>query len=350
METAPRDASLLALVALLVRRSRLLIAFPLLTGLAALGVSFLLPERHAIEARFIPETQGSNASRLAGLASQFGVNVGGVESGESTDFYAELLRSRELLRAAVLTEYALLPEGATDSIRGTLVELLKVDGDSPDERIYGAVQELDDMVTTRTDPSTRIVRLTTSAPWPMLAVLTSQRLLELVNEFNLERRQSRAAMERAFLDARVQEVGGELRAAEAGLERFLSENRRYEESPQLRFEYGRLQRRVDLLQDTYTSLAQNHEQARLDEVRNTPVITVIDQPRLPAEQTAPNHTLNFVLGFLLGAALALGAIIGSDLTHRARRARPEDFAQLRSATREALGRGGRGGRVPAGKG
>ena len=343
----PRDPSPLTLLALLVRRSRLLIALPLLAGLAALGVSLLLPERYAVEARFIPESQGANVSRLAGLASQLGVNVGGAESGESTEFYAELLSSRELLRAAVLTEFAFVPEGARDSVRGTLVELLGAEGETPDDRVYAAVRELDDLVATRVDPSTRIVRLTTSAPWPELAVLTSQRLLELVNEFNLERRQSRAAQERIFVEARVQEVGSELRAAESELERWLSENRRYEESPQMRFEFGRLQRRVSLLQDTYTSLAQNHEQARLDEVRNTPVITVMDPPRLPAEQTAPNHALNVFLGLLFGAALALAVVVGSDLTRRARRSRPEDFAQLRDATREALG--GLGRRARTGK-
>lgn len=327
---------MMRLVALLVRRSRLLLALPLLAALAALGVSLLLPERYTVEARFVPETESGNANRLAGLASQFGVNVGGVESGESVDFYAELLRSRELLRTAALTEYTFAPEPGGDTLRGTLVDLLEIEGDTPDERIHDAVQWLDEMVATRTDPSTQIVRISMTAPWPELSVLLNLRLLELVNEFNLDRRQSRATAERAFLEERVGEVGEELREAESALERFLFENRRYEESPQLRFEHARLQRRVSLLQDTYTSLAQNHEQARLDEVRNTPVITILDQPRLPAEQTAPNHVLNVALGLLLGAALALGVVMGGDLLRSARRSRPQDFDELQAAADAVL--------------
>lgn len=335
--------SLVQLTTLLVRRLRLLIALPVLAGLAALGVSLLLPEQYSVEARFMPESGSGDASRLAGLASQFGVNVGGVDSGESVDFYAELLGSRELLRAAVLTEYTISPEGASDSTRATLVELLQVEGETPERRVYAAVQALDELVTARPDPNTEIVTLTTSAPQPELAVQVSRRLIQLVNEFNLDRRQSRAAEEREFLESRVREVEADLRAAEGELEEFLSQNRRYEEWPQLRFQFGRLQRQVDLLQETHTSLSQNLEQARLDEVRNVPVITVLDQPRLPAEQTAPNYLLNVALGVLLGGMLAVGIIVGSEVTKQAKQSHPKAFADLRTATREAV----RGRTAPA---
>ncbi|MEJ2502445.1 MAG: hypothetical protein P8177_03875, partial [Gemmatimonadota bacterium] len=95
-----------------------------------------------------------------------------------------------------------------------------------------------------------------------------------------------------------------------------------------------------------TALAQELEQARLAEVRNTPVITILDHPRLPAERTAPNYVLNIVLGLLLGGLLAIGAVVGGDLFQHARRSHPAEFADLEAATRDALGRLGRRRRYP----
>lgn len=309
LERAEEDRSALELFALLAARWRLLVALPLLVAVSAALFSLLLPRRYTVDSRFIPESNGAQVSRLAGLAAQFGVDIGGGETVESIDFYAELLESQDLLRSAALTEYSFEDRDGA-ALSGTLVELLEAKGKTPDERVRHAVESLERMVVARPDPGAHMVTLRTSAPWPELAVLVNRRLLELLSEFNLERRQSRAAAERRFLESRVAEAERDLRGAEAELERFLSENRRYAESPQLTFEHGRLQRRVDLRQQIHTSLAQGFEQARVDEVRNTPVITVVDQPRGPAEKTAPNIIVNAVLGLVLGSLLALALVLG----------------------------------------
>ena len=337
-----QQPSLIRLVAHMVRRRRLLIGLPLVAALAALGVSLLLPRLYTVEARFTPEQGRSGMSpQLAGIASQFGVNLGSLgDETESLDFYAELLESHELLRAAVLTSYGFRPQPDADSVRGSLVELLEIEADTEDEAIFEAVEELDDLVTVRADHAAGIISLEVSAPWPELSVLLGERLLDLVNRFNLERRQTRAAAERAFLDERIQEKERELRAAESDLEAFLLQNRRYQD-PQLRFQEERLQRMVDLRQQVYVVLAQELEQARLAEVRNTPVITVLDHPRPPAERTSPNYVLNVALGLLLGGLLAVGAILGGDLLRYARRTHPREFADLEAATRDAMGRAGR---------
>lgn len=328
------DHSGLELLTLLARRKWLLIGLPLLVALSAVAFSLLLlPERYTVESRFVPESGSSNVNRMAGLAAQFGVNLGGAEAGESIDFYAELLESQDLLRSVVLTEFTFPAQEGRDTLQGNLVELFDVEGETPAAREKAAVDELDDLVVARSDPGANMVTLRTSAPWPALSVQINARLLELLSEFNVERRQSRAASERTFLESRVQEAHRDLIEAESALERFLSENRRYRESPQLSFEHGRLQRVVELRQDIYKSLAQGYEQARVDEVRNTPVITVIDHPRGPATQTAPNLVVNAVLGLVLGGLLALAIIIGGELMDSARRRDPDAYGRLRQSLR-----------------
>ena len=110
----------------------------------------------------------------------------------------------------------------------------------------------------------------------------NRRLLELVTEFNQERRQSQAAAERRFVEARREEAKGELEEAERNLQRFLEQNRSYESSPQLVFEAQRLQRSVDINQQLYTSLAQSYEQARIAETVTHPSLPSWTSPRRPA--------------------------------------------------------------------
>lgn len=310
------------------KHRRLLLGLPLMAMIGAIAVSLVLPKRFTVESRFMPESTGPDVSRLAGMAAQFGFELPSGESGESVDFYAELLESHDLLRSVVLTEFR-VPRPGRDTVAGNLVTLLDVGGKTPAEQVRNAVDRLADLVVVRPDPGAKMVTVRTSAPWPALAVQINQRLLALLNEFNLERRQSRAAAERAFLESRVDEAEADLTEAEGALERFLTENRRYRESPQLMFEYGRLDRRVELRQQVYTSLAQGYEQARVDEVRNTPVITVIDEPRAPARQTAPRLLTNALLGLVLGGLIALSIVLVRELLGESSwsRRRPETVRQ-----------------------
>jgi hypothetical protein len=67
--------------------------------------------------------------------------------------------------------------------------------------------------------------------------------------------------------------------------------------------HSRLEREVDWRQQVFTSLVQSFERARIDEVRNTPVITVIEAPTRPVR---PDGRGVVKWGI---AALALGIVI-----------------------------------------
>jgi uncharacterized protein involved in exopolysaccharide biosynthesis len=101
-----------------------------------------------------------------------------------------------------------------------------------------------------------------------------------------------------FTQERLAAAHAELQQAERAVEEFLERNRSYERSPALQFEYSRLQRRLDLRQSVYVALAQAHEQASIEAVRNTPVITVLDHPAGSAEKAKSLFGLLFLAGAL----------------------------------------------------
>lgn len=337
---APDRQPLMVINAVL-RQWRVAAGIPLAAVALALAI-WLFPRHNFVaSAQFMPQTADSRGPQLAGLAAQFGFSLAaGTANPESPDFYAELLRSRELLTEAAQTTYAFrTAEG--DSLRGTIVQLLRVKGDTPEVRLRRALQKLRDRTDVSVGLKTGIITLDVRMPWPQLATEVNRRLLELVSAYNLTRRQTRAAAERRFVEGRLDAARNELEAVEAELERFFERNRSYQQSPQLMFEANRLQRRVDLRQQVYSSLAQAYENARIEEVRNTPVTTVITRPEGSAVAVRSSVVLDLFLGLLLGTALALVIIFTREYLEAQRQRHPADyaeFASLRSSVFRSLAR------------
>jgi tyrosine-protein kinase Etk/Wzc len=309
LETAPagEDLTLAGLLAFLLRHRRLILS----TGLAAFllvgFVTFLRHRAYTSTARFMPQTSEGTLGQLSGLAATFGVSVPASDPGSSPGFYGELLKSRDVLRRTVETRYAFAVAG--DSIRGTLIDLYESKGKTAPARRDAAAKELLDNIDVTVSRETGTIDLEVTSPYAELSQQIGRRMIELVSEFNLTRRQTKAGAERRFVEARVAEAKDTLHAAEARLQAFLQRNRAYQSAPSLLFEHDRLQRDVSMQQQLYTTLSQSFEVARIDEVRNTPVITLMESPDLPAK---PDPRLALVKGILAGLlGLALGAFIAA---------------------------------------
>lgn len=240
------------------------------------------------------------SSNISGLASQFGISIGGGEGWQSPGFYTDLLQTRELLGRVALQSYC-DPCGARARYQ-PLTALLGVTGRDSVERVDGAVEELRRLVKSQVAKS-GIIGVSATMDSPALAQQVARSILDNLSRFTVESRQSQAAAERRFAEQRLSEVQGELRTAEARMQGFLESNR-MANSPELSIQRGRLQQEIDLKQQLYLTLARSYEQAKIDEVRDTPTVTVIDQPSFPLR---PDPR-----GLLVKAAFSLiyGAVIG----------------------------------------
>ncbi|HZF74008.1 MAG TPA: GNVR domain-containing protein, partial [Gemmatimonadaceae bacterium] len=98
-------------------------------------------------------------------------------------------------------------------------------------------------------------------------------------------------------------------------------------------EERRIRRQVETASSLYLSLRQQYENARIDEVNTTPVITVVDRAIPPRRREWPRRVpvvlgaalLGLLLGMLVGAAREVGR-------HWARQ-NPDDAVLLRGALR-----------------
>lgn len=323
--------SLIDLLNVLLRHYRAVIGLPALFFAVAVVVALTSDPTYTSVSKFSPETARDGTSGLSGVAAQFGVQLGGSLGGsQSIDFYAQLVETDGILREVVTTEFS--TEGSAQDLPDsamTLLEIWEIEGGSEAVRMRRAIDQLARQVsvTGALEAGTVIVRVT--AAWPELAVAINGRLVALVNEFNLRTRQSQARAEREFAEERMEAAREELHAAEDTMERFLIANRNYQNSPQLSFEAARLQRQVTFAQQLYSSLAQAYEQARISAVRNTPVITTIEQPENTVRRDRRNLLMKAVLAIMLGLIAGVGYALTADYFRRLKTEAPADYAELR---------------------
>ena len=313
----------------LLRQRGLVLVCTLLLAAAAGGWAFSRERAYTSFSSFMPEGRQSAAG---GLAAQLGIVLPGTGGTESPQFYVDLLRSRELLGSAVTTAFTV--PGAPRSM--TLVDLYEVEGATPAIRRDEAIDRLSGALDLSPSARTNVVSVKVSATSAELAQQLNRRLLELLGDFNLRRRQSRASEERRFAEERLGTVKAELRVAEDRSQTFLQSNRDYENSPSLVFTYERLQADVMLLRQVVMTLQQSVEQAKIEEVRDTPTITLVESPSLPVRPDSRGVIKFGLIGAVLGLFLGVGIAFVRETLSRPSLRETSDYEEFVRLRREAL--------------
>jgi uncharacterized protein involved in exopolysaccharide biosynthesis len=321
------NVSLIEIGTAILRNWRMVVVLPLIMMLIVGLFSLTRDRQYAASASFVSQRgDARGVSGAAALAQQFGVSLGGDGGAQSPQFYVDVLRSYAILRAAVEQEYEVRRGDAL--VRGTLIEFLEAEPSRglPVWRI--AAEELRKKMSVSFDWETNVVRMTVPAPNAELAEQVAARMLELVDEFNTEARQRRAQEESRFIAARVADSQAETVAAEEELQAFLRHNRGFANSPELQFEHDRLQRQVMMRQEVYTSLLRSREQTRIDALRDTPILTVIDHPAGSGEPLGRGTVMRVIIAFMVGFILAVFLAFIREFTRRRREVGDPDYREF----------------------
>lgn len=336
-EPYPEDEiSLLELVNVLLRRWRVVLGLPVAAAFLTAAVSLVLPPTYTAATAFVPEarSQGRLPSGLAGLAGQLGVSVG-AEASQSPRFYAEVVRSREIVDRVLLSRFVDPRSRHNPPDSATLLRILRVDGDDLAQSLHNGRNKMESLVSVRVDNQTSIVTLHFDSRHPALAADVANRFVLYLNEFNAKTRQSQARERRRFVEQQVAEAERDLRQAEEELKEFYERNRSWQQSPQLVFEEGRLRRQVEIRQEVYLTLKREYETARIEEVNDTPVITVIDPAVPPQQRSKPKRKLLVVLAFVLSGMVGVFWAFGAGYVERVRRDDDGEYREFRGLVERA---------------
>lgn len=302
----------------LLERKRLWITTAIVGGLLAGTFSLLSVRKYQSTALFIPEEGQTGAMDLASAARQLG--LGGLQAGRggwTAGTYAEVVRSPAILQSIARDTFVVLEE---DGRRATLIDLLEVTPTDSGRRVEEATKILArEVVGVAESRVLGTVRVTATTPWPSVSQEIVKKLLDRVHRFNLEVRQQRAGAEARFAEQRAAQSELDLRTAEDRLLKLLERNRVIEEGTVLAFERSRAQRDVTLQQQVYTQLVVAREDARLREVRDTPLLTVLQEPLRPTIGVPRGTVFRGILGGLAGLALGVALLAISEIRRDAER-------------------------------
>lgn len=329
------EISMLRIVTILLRYRRTVLIPPVTISIIVLMLGLAKTRTFTAETVFVAHaTQEGRAAQLAGQFSSL-LGIANAPS-ESPEFYAELIRSPEILRK--LLSDSVVARGRDDQERFrrvTVLSVLQIEGATDDVRAARGVEWLRNRISASTSPATGTVHVSVTTPWPDVSQFIAERIVAMVGEFNRGTRQSRAALERGFVGERLREAQDSLMAAQSQLRLFLESNRQFVQSPELAFEHDRLQREVAAYWQLLSSHRQAYESARIAEVRNTPVVTVLEHARLPIEPDSRGLLVRLIVAGLLGFSVGAAAAMVRELIERSRIAGADEYTEFSEAWSDA---------------
>ena len=328
------EISVVSVLNVILRHRVLIVGLMLLFGFYNGFRSVTSGKSYTVESQFL--VKGARAGgQLGGLAASLGINIQGGDAGQSPAFYLDLLEAKAILWPIALMNYSVKTD--TGVVTGNLIKIFNIRDPRPNVARAKVIDALKGAIASTSSLKTGVITVLVRSGRPDLAVQISSNLLNQVNVYNLSRRQEQAAGEKAFVQRQVDEKRGELRQAEAELRSFMESNRLYQQSPELILERTRLQRQVDMRNALYTSMLQSYEAARIDEMRDIPVISVIEPPEMPIQPDARGGVKKTLIGLAVGLVLGIVLAFFREKLAANKEAQTDDFVEFSQLKKEAVG-------------
>jgi uncharacterized protein involved in exopolysaccharide biosynthesis len=256
----------------------------------------------------LPEygNKNTNLNQISDLAAIAGVKVG---EGAPTEIYQVLVTSESVLEPVIYKKY--LTKEYKDSVN--LIEYFEI---SPDNSLppklrqrkmfIKAFKKLSEgKLTTDLDRITKVLDIKVTMPESELSALVANNIVESLDNYIRTKRKSYASEQRFYIEKRLAQVKDSLSIAENKLKNFREENRLVA-SPALLLEQGRLMRNVNIMEAVYMELNKQLEIAKIDEIKETPVLNVKELAKDPIIKAGPHRLIIFIV--LMFTSILLSAL------------------------------------------
>lgn len=271
-------------------------------------LSFFLDKRYTSTISVIPNSADNNVSSIGLLVQDFGMSSSGgnfpIAELSTSNSILDIIYSNtfDLSENKGKTTLAdLLGTNKTSFLSKILVSLTKANSNNPDLLKYNTLNKFkSDRLSINYDRKTNITSISVTVEDPLAAQQIAQNFYDELSLFINKSINDGAKIKQAFLNEKIQSVEIELYENENILEDFLNTNKLLNESPRLLKEFNSIQREITLKETAYLLLKRELEIAKIDEVKNTLKLIIIDKPNLPAVKSYPSRlNLSFSIAILL---------------------------------------------------
>ena len=143
-------------------------------------------------------------------------------------------------------------------------------------------------------------------PEAQLSADVTNRVAESLDNYIRTKRSSYAKDQREYIEKRLGQVKDSLSQAEDRLMYFREQNRLVIQSPELILKQTRLSRNVEILNAVYLELSKQLELARIDEVKDTPVLNIKEYAKDPIVKTGPKRANTLIIIMFLSVLISAG--------------------------------------------
>jgi uncharacterized protein involved in exopolysaccharide biosynthesis len=312
-------ALLVSLISRVLRHKAVVVVVFLLVIAGAFAVALLSQPFYSCTTKLVYQTAGGGASSsLSSLAALAGVSTGA--ASDPSAYLQDIVTSTPTMEAMLARKWKVsdtsLTQGADSA---TLETIWKVEPDTTQPnwetaKFYGMLKRLQkgSYITYAQDKKSGLITITTEFEDPQVAYDANLFLMEELNNTLVNKMNFKASENRKFVESRLDEVKEALRGAENDLRRFRERNR-LRQDPADQLEDDRRQREVLIQQELFIQLQKQFEMAKIEEVRDLPVIDVIDPPLLPIEKSKPKRRMIVMAGGVAAVFFALLAAVALDL-------------------------------------
>lgn len=301
----------------------------------SLGVlySYLQKPLYVAQLSFVLQNEkgGNSMSSALGLASQFGINMGGSSSDDefSGDNFLEFMKSRSMIERALLTTINIGGKNQTlaenyisfNKLRDSWqhnpelknIEFLPNSNRSKftlkQDSILGALYKLiisNNIVVDKLDKKLSIISIKVSATNELFAKDFIEVLIKNVSDFYIQTKTKKAYQNVAILQRQTDSVRRALNAAISGVASSIDANPNPNMSLQI-LKVPSQRRQIDVQANTaiLNELVKNLELAKMSLLQETPLIQVIDRPILPLEKVRFGKLKGLILGGLIAVFLTI---------------------------------------------
>jgi uncharacterized protein involved in exopolysaccharide biosynthesis len=260
----------------------------------ALGVTFLISPLYTAQTSILPE-----------LTRETGLNVGETPVSK---LYPMIVSSERILQGAIYHKYTTLAYSQPVD----LVEYWKIDSGTQNEQFDKALRLLRGRMDINFDTRLGTVSIGVQMEEPQLAADVANQITAELDDYTRTKRKTNATLQREFIETRMQEVENQLEKAERTLKDFRESNRRIMDSPQLLMEQERLSRDVQINSTVFIELKKQFEIAKIEEIKNIPIINVLDAARPPVRKSSPKRATTAALTFLVSLLAAISYVAFED--------------------------------------
>jgi uncharacterized protein involved in exopolysaccharide biosynthesis len=274
--------------------------------LCAVIYSLLLAPTYRSTAVILPEADRSKLgglSSMADLASLAGINIGG--DGSLVRLYQTIITSEAVLKNVLQAKYqTALYKDSVD-----LIQYWKITASTPELGYEIALNSLRAQLGVTVERQTSVVSVSMETPEPQLSADIVNTATRELDKYIRTRRTTTAGGQREFIEGRLRQIKEDLEHSEDSLKDFRERNRSVIGSPPLLLQQERLLRDVQINSTLFIEMKKQYEIAKIEEVRNIPVVSVMDPGRPSAIQAGPQKRKIVLIAFFASFLLIAGYVL-----------------------------------------